>query len=144
MESEAIGHSSLLEEGSSHKAANKVSPQGHRWFKHQSLRGLPQKSNGSVMENPIQDFLRSSAYDVDAPYFVRKDVMATYVKSCAGYCVITYLLVRLANLCWLHASSLCLTHHFNTLNVRVWVIAIWTTFYFIKTVTCCIAIILSS
>ena len=71
-------------------------PQRHRWFKYQSLPGLKQKSNGSVFENPIQDFLRSAAFDDSAPYLVKKDVMATYVKSCAGYCVITYLLVRLS------------------------------------------------
>lgn len=104
-EGEAVEHSPPLEEGSSHQIADKVSAQGHRWFKYQSLRGLSQKANGSVIENPIQDFLRSSAYDVAAPYFVRKDVMATYVKSCAGYCVITYLLVRLASMCSRYISS---------------------------------------
>ena len=43
--------------------------------------------------NPIQDFLRSVAYCRDDPYMIRKDAMDAYVKSCAGYCVITYLLV---------------------------------------------------
>ena len=76
--------------------ADSLPSQSHRWFKDQSLPGLRQKMNGSVVENPIQDFLRSAAYDESAPYLVKKDVMATYVKSCAGYCVITYLLVRLA------------------------------------------------
>jgi len=66
------------------------SRKSHRWFKYDSLPGLHQR--GSVSENPIQDFLRSAAYDESAPYFVKKEVMATYVKSCAGYCVITYLL----------------------------------------------------
>jgi hypothetical protein len=47
---------------------------------------------GSLANNPIQDFLRSIAFDAAAPYFVRRDVMDNYVKSCAGYCVITYLL----------------------------------------------------
>lgn len=65
----------------------------HRgWCKYQTMRGLRQKMSGSLIENPIQDFLRSAAYDEDAPYFVRKDVMDTYIKSCAGYCVITFLL----------------------------------------------------
>lgn len=99
LDGEAVGHSRLLEEGLGHQASDKVPPQSHRWFKYQSLRGLPQKSNGSAIENPIQDFLRSAAYDVSAPYLVKKDVMATYVKSCAGYCVITYLLVRLTSYC---------------------------------------------
>ena len=67
-------------------------PQRRSWCNYKSLRGLPQKSNGSIIENPIQDFLRSAAFDEAAPYFVKKDVMDTYVKSCAGYCVITYLL----------------------------------------------------
>ncbi|CAB9520306.1 Phosphatidylinositol 3-kinase catalytic subunit type 3 [Seminavis robusta] len=47
---------------------------------------------GSLANNPIQDFLRSIAYDPEAPYFVGRAVMDNYVKSCAGYCVITYLL----------------------------------------------------
>jgi len=48
---------------------------------------------GAVSNNPIQDFLRSVAYDPEAPYLIRKEVMDTYVKSCAGYCIVTYLLV---------------------------------------------------
>lgn len=68
--------------------------QRRSWCKYHSLRGLRQKSNGLIIDNPIQDFLRSAAYDEDAPFFVKKDVMDNYVKSCAGYCVITYLLVR--------------------------------------------------
>jgi Phosphatidylinositol 3- and 4-kinase len=43
--------------------------------------------------NPIREFLRSVAYHPEHPYMIRKDVMDTYIKSCAGYCVITYLLV---------------------------------------------------
>jgi phosphatidylinositol kinase/protein kinase (PI-3 family) len=48
---------------------------------------------GAVSNNPIQDFLRSAAYDPDAPYLIRKTVMDTYVKSCAGYCIVSDLLV---------------------------------------------------
>lgn len=57
--------------------------------------------NGSLIgasrriKNPIQDFLRSAAYDPDAPYFIQKQVLDYYVKSCAGYCVLTYLLVSI-------------------------------------------------
>lgn len=54
---------------------------------------------GNMSNNPIQDFLRSAAYDPDGPYLIRKAVMDTYVKSCAGYCIVTYLLVSLAFVC---------------------------------------------
>lgn len=40
----------------------------------------------------VQDFLRSFHFSPDDPYMIRKAVMETYVKSCAGYCVITYIL----------------------------------------------------
>ena len=63
--------------------------------KYQSLHQLESsrgtKERGSISNNPIQDFLRSVAYDPDAPYLIRKDVMDTYVKSCAGYCIVTQL-----------------------------------------------------
>jgi hypothetical protein len=70
---------------------------GRGWCKYQFIRGLGQKSKRSatISDNPIQDYLRSLAYDENAPYFIHKDVMDTYVKSCAGYCVITYLLVSM-------------------------------------------------
>jgi Phosphatidylinositol 3- and 4-kinase len=47
---------------------------------------------GSIANDPIQDYLRSVAYDANAPYLIRRDVMDTYVKSCAGYSIITYVL----------------------------------------------------
>lgn len=40
----------------------------------------------------IQKFLREHNRADDAPYQINKDAMDTYVKSCAGYCVITYLM----------------------------------------------------
>ncbi|XP_065885169.1 phosphatidylinositol 3-kinase catalytic subunit type 3-like [Dysidea avara] len=40
----------------------------------------------------IQTYLRQCAPAKDAPYGIRPDVMENYLKSCAGYCVITYLL----------------------------------------------------
>ena len=69
-------------------------------FKYQSLhpRSKPSASlkgqdrENSLNNNPIQDFLRSTAYDPDGPYFIQREVMDNYVKSCAGYCVLTYLL----------------------------------------------------
>ena len=54
--------------------------------------GLGRQGNDAI-RNPVQDFLRSAAFDIDAPYFINRTVMDTYVKSCAGYCVLTYLLV---------------------------------------------------
>jgi phosphatidylinositol 3-kinase len=49
-------------------------------------------SRGSFANNPVQDYLRGCAYDPEAPFLIRKDVMDSYVKSCAGYSVITYIL----------------------------------------------------
>ena len=61
--------------------------------KYESLHRLHSESRKEAMSNnPIQDYLRSFAYDKADPYMIRKDVMDAYVKSCAGYCVITYLL----------------------------------------------------
>jgi Phosphatidylinositol 3- and 4-kinase len=54
-------------------------------------RGGP-GSSSSFANNPVQDYLRSVAYAQDAPYLIRREVMDTYVKSCAGYSVITYIL----------------------------------------------------
>jgi len=60
----------------------------------ESLRRLSGNhgSRGSFSNNPIQDYLRSVAYDPYSPYLIRRDVMDTYVKSCAGYSVIAYVL----------------------------------------------------
>lgn len=70
--------------------------------KYESLRRLGGQQNDSLRrlsgsrscfsDNPILDYLRSVAYDPTAPYLIRKEVMDTYVKSCAGYSVITYVL----------------------------------------------------
>lgn len=40
----------------------------------------------------IQNYMREVALDEGAPYRINKDMMDTYIKSCAGYCVITYVL----------------------------------------------------
>ena len=45
-----------------------------------------------LAQGSIQQFLRRHARDEAAPYGIRPDVMESYVKSCAGYCIITYLL----------------------------------------------------
>ena len=127
--------------------AGVLQSQRRSWCKYQSLRGLRQKCNDSIIENPIQDFLRSAAYDKLAPYFVRKDVMDAYVKSCAGYCVITYLLVSMAHMnCFMAKSLQTLPTLFSTsftMIYRVWVIAILTTSCSIKMATYYIVIIRS-
>lgn len=43
-------------------------------------------------EGSIQNFFRRNAPSPDSPYGIMPEVMDTYVRSCAGYCVITYLL----------------------------------------------------
>ena len=43
-------------------------------------------------EGSIQNFFRKHNPCESAPYGIQPEVMDTYVKSCAGYCVITYLL----------------------------------------------------
>ncbi|KAG7361735.1 phosphatidylinositol 3- and 4-kinase [Nitzschia inconspicua] len=66
--------------------------------KYESLQWVRQDSPGQrvpempASNNPIQDYLRSHAYDPDGPFKIKRDVMDTYVKSCAGYSVCTYLL----------------------------------------------------
>lgn len=39
-----------------------------------------------------QNYFRKSSPNKSGPFGINADVMDTYVKSCAGYCVITYLL----------------------------------------------------
>ncbi|KAJ2661566.1 Phosphatidylinositol (PI) 3-kinase [Coemansia sp. RSA 1200] len=53
----------------------------------QSLAAILSENNNSILA-----YLRKTNPDSDGPYGVAADVMETYVKSCAGYCVITYLL----------------------------------------------------
>ncbi|KKY23255.1 putative phosphoinositide 3-kinase [Diplodia seriata] len=43
-------------------------------------------------QDSILSYLRANNPDDSSPLGVRKEAMDTYVKSCAGYCVITYLL----------------------------------------------------
>ncbi|OCK82959.1 phosphatidylinositol 3-kinase-like protein [Lepidopterella palustris CBS 459.81] len=52
-----------------------------------SLAAACQKYKGGLLA-----YLRANNPDDAAPLGVRKEAMDTYVKSCAGYCVITYLL----------------------------------------------------
>ena len=43
-------------------------------------------------EGSIQNFFRKCSPSENGPYGIHPEVMETYVKSCAGYCVVTYLL----------------------------------------------------
>lgn len=43
-------------------------------------------------EGSIQNFFRKHHPSETGPYGIAPDIMDTYVKSCAGYCVITYIL----------------------------------------------------
>lgn len=45
------------------------------------------KFNGSILQ-----FFKSVAFQKSARFEVRPDVISNYIRSCAGYCVITYLL----------------------------------------------------
>lgn len=55
-------------------------------------KSLEQSRDPNLTMNPVQDYLRSFAYDPDSPYLIHKDAMDAYIKSCAGYCAITYIL----------------------------------------------------
>jgi phosphatidylinositol 3-kinase len=44
-------------------------------------------NNGSILQ-----FFQSNAPQKGAKYDVRPDVISTYIRSCAGYCVLTYIL----------------------------------------------------
>jgi phosphatidylinositol 3-kinase len=59
-----------------------------------SLQFIPNQTLASVLSDyhGILPYLREKAPDDSAPLGVRQDVMDTFVRSCAGYCVITYLL----------------------------------------------------
>ncbi|ERF76013.1 hypothetical protein EPUS_08267 [Endocarpon pusillum Z07020] len=52
-----------------------------------SLSAISAKHRGSIL-----GYLRTHNPDTSAPLGIRKEVMDTYIKSCAGYCVITYIL----------------------------------------------------
>ena len=49
-------------------------------------------SSSRTHRGSVLSYLRSHNPDTTGPYGVRKEVLDTYIKSCAGYCVITYIL----------------------------------------------------
>jgi phosphatidylinositol 3-kinase len=63
--------------------------------KHGFVQYVDSVSVAEVLKNyegSIQKFFRNRAASEGAPYGITPEVMDTYVKSCAGYCIITYLL----------------------------------------------------
>jgi phosphatidylinositol 3-kinase len=55
---------------------------------------VPSKAIANILkeDGSIQNYLRKTNLAEDRPYKISLEAMDTYVKSCAGYCVITYLL----------------------------------------------------
>lgn len=62
--------------------------------KHGFMQFIPSVPVAEVLatEGSIQNFFRKYAPSEKGPYGISAEVMDTYVKSCAGYCVITYIL----------------------------------------------------
>nr|XP_039263530.1 phosphatidylinositol 3-kinase catalytic subunit type 3-like isoform X1 [Styela clava] len=62
--------------------------------KHGFVHCIESKSVAEVLatEGSIQNYFRKLSPSESRPYGIEQDVMDNYVKSCAGYCVITYLL----------------------------------------------------
>lgn len=59
------------------------------------IQFVPNSSLSSILSkfnNSILAYLQRYNPDPSAPHGVKADVMDTYVRSCAGYCVITYIL----------------------------------------------------
>ena len=61
---------------------------------HGMVQNVPSQSVAAILSKHgnIQNYLRKHNEDPSAPYTIATDAMDRYVRSCAGYCVITYLL----------------------------------------------------
>ncbi|KAJ1722828.1 Phosphatidylinositol (PI) 3-kinase [Coemansia erecta] len=70
-----------------HVLATRVDQGFSQFIASQSLAAILAENNNSILA-----YLRRTSPDPEGTYGVAADVMETYVKSCAGYCVITYLL----------------------------------------------------
>jgi phosphatidylinositol 3-kinase len=70
-----------------HILATSTSAGAFQFIPSMSLAAAIAKHKGSLLA-----YLRANNPDANAPLGVRKEAMDTYIKSCAGYCVITYLL----------------------------------------------------
>jgi hypothetical protein len=56
------------------------------------LSSIIQEYGSNGERNPIQAFMRRKNFSPHDPYFINSNVMDTYLRSCAGYSVITYIL----------------------------------------------------
>jgi phosphatidylinositol 3-kinase len=54
------------------------------------LSGL--SSSGVLLNNPILAYLKLHNYDEKAPFGIHKRAMEKFISSCAGFCVMSYLL----------------------------------------------------
>ncbi|KAJ1888210.1 Phosphatidylinositol (PI) 3-kinase [Kickxella alabastrina] len=70
-----------------HVLATRIDQGFSQFIPSQSLAAILAENNNSILA-----YLRKTSPDTEGTYGVAADVMETYVKSCAGYCVITYLL----------------------------------------------------
>ncbi|KAJ2439192.1 Phosphatidylinositol (PI) 3-kinase, partial [Coemansia sp. RSA 2424] len=91
-----------------HVLATRVDQGFSQFIPSQSLAAILAENNNSILA-----YLRKTSPDLDGPYGVSTDVMETYVKSCAGYCVITYLL----GVGDRHLDNLLLTPHGHLFHV---------------------------
>ena len=55
-------------------------------------KSIPVSQILSSNNNSIMEFFKSVAPQEGARYSIKPDVLQTYMRSCAGYCVLTYLL----------------------------------------------------
>ncbi|KAK0423940.1 hypothetical protein QR680_008420 [Steinernema hermaphroditum] len=58
----------------------------------QFVKGTPLRVVSSTYKGGIQEMLRSFRPSKTGPYGIEEDAMTNYIRSCAGYCVITYIL----------------------------------------------------
>ena len=56
------------------------------------VEGQPLSKLLSEYSRDLKAFFRQQHPDRAGPYGIKAEVMDNYVKSCAGYCVVTYLL----------------------------------------------------
>lgn len=83
--------------------------------KHGFVQFIESRSVADVLrvDGGILNFFRNVAPCETGPYGISSEVMDTYIRSCAGYCVITYLL----GIGDRHLDNLLLTHNGNLFHI---------------------------